>query len=107
MIRLPDHVVHLPARPWEGLDISLDYGCARPRTYSPLGLVYGAEVVTHVDDLSARLAVPEESLNLLHDAVLGAHFSLPDQECSAHPRNRKRNRSIADDVVEGEWTCRR
>ena len=65
MIRLPDHGVHLPSRPWEGLDISLGYGCARPRTYSPLGLVYGAEVVTHVDDLSARLAVPEELFDLL------------------------------------------
>ena len=65
MIRLPDHVVHLPAWPWEGLDISLGYGCARPRTYSPLGLVYAAEVVTHVDDLSDRLAVPEELFDLL------------------------------------------
>ena len=66
MIRLPDHVVHLPARPWEGLDhFPRLYGCARPRTYSPLGLVYGAEVVTHVDDLSDRLAVPEELFDLL------------------------------------------
>ena len=57
--------------------------------------------------MAARSAVPEESLNLLHDAVLGAHFALPVQECSAHPRRQGRDRSIADDVVERQRTCRR